>query len=100
MSELRNDLCKQIDRKLRLWARDTVELYEIADLTPHDLVEDMTTTLMHAVILCLASSPMRAEDIADTIAGAVEGGVKLVRLEKEKRDGHERREATGEAAKK
>ena len=50
MSQLRDDLHRRITEKHNQWHRDAVDLYQIADLKPHHLAQDVFTILMVEIV--------------------------------------------------
>jgi hypothetical protein len=55
-SQLHKDLQDQIGHKLRVWAKDALALFEMADLPHHDCISAMAAELSYALVVVLKDS--------------------------------------------
>lgn len=61
-TQLDRDLHKQLANKLKTWAWDSMALYEMAGLKPHDAISAISTELSYLLVLILQDIPhMTAE---------------------------------------
>jgi hypothetical protein len=72
MSQLRNDLRKQIYRKLMQWNRDAFELYDMAELPDADALEDAYTSLLNLVVYASPAMGLDADKLCYVIRKAFE----------------------------
>jgi hypothetical protein len=76
-NEIRRDLANRIDERLHLWIKDSVELYRMAELKPHDITVDIFLTLIAALVTASIKLKMPPEALAQSIQEAAEIARKL-----------------------
>lgn len=72
ISQLRNDLRKQIYRKLLQWNADAFELYDMAELSDLAAIEDAYTSLLNLVVYASPSMGLDADRLCYVIRKAFE----------------------------
>jgi len=72
MSQLRNDLHKRITEKHNQWHNDSIDLYRMAGLRAHHLVQDVFTVLMVEIVGYCMKYDLEPDEIAASIAVAIE----------------------------
>lgn len=70
MSQLRNDLRRQIYRKLRQWNVDAFELYDMAELPDSDAMEDAYTSLLNLILYASPAMGLDADRLCYVIRQA------------------------------
>jgi hypothetical protein len=72
MSQLERDLSDRITERLHLWIDDSIQLYEMADVSRVVCIRDIVTQLLHALIGAAITFDIPPSKLSEMITDGVE----------------------------